>query len=92
MVDVILAAGFSSLLDGFLRLALAADEEDFFAFAGEVGQEFGRFVNLAHGFLDVEDVDLVAGIQDEWLHLWVPTLGLVTEVDSGFDEFGEDLI
>jgi hypothetical protein len=37
MIDVKLAAGFGGLFDGFLRLAFAADEEDFFAFAGEVG-------------------------------------------------------
>lgn len=91
MIDIKLTAGVCSFTDGFLSLALATHEEDALTLAGEVGQEFSSGVDLLDRFLDVEDVDLVAGIQDEWLHLWVPTLGLVTEVDSGFDEFGEDL-
>jgi hypothetical protein len=53
-------------------------------------EEIGRSVDLLDGFLDVEDVDLVLGAHDELLHLGVPALGLVTEMDSGFDEFGED--
>jgi hypothetical protein len=92
VVDIILAAGFSGLADGFLGLAFAADEEDVFLLAGELAEELGGVVNLIDGLLDVEDVDLVAGLQDEGLHLGIPAAGLVTEVDSGFDEFGEDLI
>jgi hypothetical protein len=91
MVDVELAAGFGGLFDGFLRLAFAADKEDLFALAGEVGEEISRLVDLFDGFLDVEDVDLVLGAHDEALHLGVPALGLMSEMDSGFDEFGEDL-
>ena len=36
MIDVELAAGFGGLFHSFLRLTFAANEEDFFAFAGEV--------------------------------------------------------
>ena len=91
MVDVELTASFGGLLHGFLSLAFAADEEDFFAAAGEVGQEFSGRVDLLDGFLDVEDVNLVFGAHDEILHLGVPALGLMSEMDSGFDELGEDL-
>ncbi len=91
VIHVELAAGFSCLADGFLGLALAADEEHALAFAGEFRQEIGSDIDLFDGLLDVEDVDLIAGIEDEGLHLRIPAFGLVTEVDTSFDEFGECL-
>ena len=51
----------------------------------------GGDIDLLDGLLDVEDVDLIAGIEDEGFHLRIPAFGLVTEVDTSFDEFGEDL-
>jgi hypothetical protein len=38
-----------------------------------------------HGFLEIDDVDPVARSVDELLHLGVPTMGLVAEVDSRFE-------
>jgi hypothetical protein len=64
----------------------------FLLLAGQFSKEVGGGVDLLDGFLNVEDVDLIPGFQDEGLHLGIPTAGLVAEVDSGFDEFGEDLI
>ena len=89
MVHVKLAAGLSGFTHGFLGLALAADEEDALAFAGQFGQEFGGDIDLFNGFLEVQNVNLIAGFEDEGLHLGVPALGLVTKVDPGFDEFDE---
>ena len=92
VIDVELSAGFCCFTNGFLGLAFATDEEDLLLLAGQFTEELGSDVDLFDGFLDIEDVDLVPGFQDERLHLGVPTAGLVAEVDSGFDEFGEDLI
>jgi hypothetical protein len=89
MVHVILVAGFRGLFDGFLGLALAADEEDLLVLAGEIAEEVSGLVDLIDGLLDVEDVDVVAGAHDEFFHLGVPALGLVSKVDASFDEFGE---
>jgi hypothetical protein len=92
MVHVELAAVFGGFLHGVLRLAFATDEKDLFLLAGEVAEENGGFVNLLEGFLKVDDMDAVAGFENEPLHTGVPAAGLVTEMSSGFDEFCELLL
>ena len=76
------AAGFGG--DGFLSLTLGADEQH----AAAVGDGFhdlvvGGAVQL-HGLLEVDDMDAVAGAENERAHLGVPTAGLVAEMDAGF--------
>jgi len=46
-------------------------------------------VDLLDRLVQVQNVNLVPAFEDEGLHFRVPTLGLVTEVDAGFDEFYE---
>lgn len=92
MVNIKLATGLGGFLYGILRLALAADEKDALASAGDVTQEIGGNFNLLEGFLNVDDVDAIAGFEDESLHFWIPTTGLMAKMDSGFDEFCELLI
>lgn len=89
MIDIKLATGFSRFTDSFLSLAFTADEEDFFTFTSEFSEEVCCDVDLFNGFFEVENMDLVAGFQDEGFHFWVPAFGLVSKVDSCFDEFCE---
>jgi hypothetical protein len=42
---------------------------------------------LRSRFAQVDDVDAVARVEDEGLHLGIPTLGLVSKVDACFQQF-----
>src|SRR5258708_14763569 len=37
--------------------------------------------------MQVDDVDSVTFAKDVFLHLWIPALGLVREVNAGFEQF-----
>ncbi len=92
VIHIKLATGLGGFFHGVLRLAFAAYEEDALASAGDVAKEIGGDFNLLEGFLNVDDVDAVAGFEDESLHFWIPTAGLMAKMDSCFDEFCELLI
>ena len=72
--------------DGFLSLLLGAHEQNALAGHGQVAHEVVGFVGLAHGLLQVDDVDAVALSEDVLSHLGVPAAGLVTEVHARFQE------
>src|SRR5262249_35199626 len=73
--------------DRLLGLLLGADEEHRAPAGGQVTYEGVRFPELLQGFLEVDDVDAVAFAEDVLLHLRVPALGLVPEMDTGFEQF-----
>ena len=52
-----------------------------------VGEEIASRFQLAEGLAEVDDVDAIAGIEDERLHLGIPTLGLVSEMNARFQQF-----
>ena len=70
-----------------LRLLLGADEQHFAAFAHRGGEEIARRFQLAERLAQVDDVNAVAGVKDERLHLRVPPFGLVPEMDTGIQQF-----
>jgi hypothetical protein len=39
---------------------------------------------LKDGLIQIDDVNLIALFEDERLHLWIPTLRLVSKVDASF--------
>jgi ribosomal protein S2 len=49
-------------------------------------KEAQRLMEQRHGLGEVDDVDVVAGAEDERRHLGVPAVALVAEVDAGFEE------
>src|SRR5262249_52626277 len=81
------AAAVGFLVNGVLRLALRADEEKVLPRRREVGHEFRGFLELLERLLQVDDVDPIALPEDEFLHLGVPALGLMTEVDASLEQF-----
>ena len=89
VIHVELTASLSGFFHGVLSLALATHEEDALAFAGQITEEIRSGIDLFESFLKVEDVDLIPGFEDEGFHLRVPTLGLMTKMDAGFDEFAK---
>jgi hypothetical protein len=69
-----------------LGLLLGADEQDFPALTHGLEQEHARGFQLRDRLAQVDDVDPVAGLEDERLHLGVPTTGLVSEMDTRFEQ------
>jgi len=74
-------------LDRVLALLLRPDEQDGAAAVGDVLDEVVRLLDERERLLEVDDVDAAALGEDEALHLRVPAARLVTEVDSGLQEF-----
>ena len=86
MVHVILGAALGGIGHGVGRLALGADEQDATALANHVADRLQRLVHQRHRLREVDDVDLVAGPVEERGHAGVPAMGLVPEVDAGFEK------
>src|SRR5581483_4125665 len=70
-----------------LRLALGAHEEQDLALGRQVLHELGGFLEHLQRLLQVNDVNTVALSEDVLLHLGIPALGLVPEVDARFEQF-----
>jgi len=85
-VDVRHLAADGLAFDGFLGLALGADEDDEAAAAGDLGEEFVCSQEAAHGFAQIDDVNEIALAVDVRPHLGIPATGAVTEVHAGFNE------
>ena len=85
LVDIGHAAAAGFALDGFLRLALGADEEHEAALAGDLGEVTVGPQQAADGFTQIDNVDEIALAVDIRAHLRVPAAGPVAEVNAGFD-------
>ncbi len=86
MVDIILTAALGGLGDGFLRLALGADEEHAAAAGGDVANGLQRAREERHGLLEIDDVHAVARAEDVILHLRIPAPRVMAEMDAGFQK------
>src|ERR1019366_1218287 len=69
-----------------LSLALGAYEEDDSAVRSQILHKFRRFLEHLQRLLQIDNVDPVALTNDELLHLGVPSLGLVPEVNACFEQ------
>ena len=77
-------AGADGLVDDdLLALGLGADEEDLSAAFDDCAKGLVGSGDALNGLVEVDDVDAIAGPVDEFAHLWVPTTGLMPEVDAG---------
>ena len=70
------------LLDALLRLFFGADKNHLAALADDGAQKVAGCLKLRERFAQVNDVDAVAGLEDERLHLGVPALRLVSEMNA----------
>ena len=73
--------------DFLLRLFLGADEQHGAAAGDGIMEKSAGDFDLGEGLVEVDDVNAVAGGENELLHLGVPPLGLVTEMNPGFQQF-----
>jgi hypothetical protein len=53
----------------------------------QLGDELRRLLEHLQRLLQVDDVNAVALAEDVFLHLGIPALGLMPEVDSRFEQF-----
>ena len=67
-------------------MTLHVDEEDVTTLGGEFTDEFVGLFEQGDGLLEIENVDAVALGEDVRLHLRVPAVLLVTEVNAGLQE------
>ena len=74
-------------LDHRSDLLLGTEEHDLGAGCSQRTHKVRCLVQPADRLLEIDNVDLMPFPVDEWLHLWVPTAGLVAVVDSGVDQF-----
>ena len=86
VVDIIHVAALGFAFNAFLSLLLGAHEQDGLAFHRQIAHKHVRFVDLANGLLQVDDVNTVALSEDVLSHLGVPAAGLMTEVYAGFQQ------
>src|SRR6185295_17069135 len=82
LVDMEHAAALRLFGDHVLRLSLGADEKDRAAFGREAAHEFFGVAEQLHRLAQVDDVDAVSFAEDVLLHLRIPALRLVAEVNS----------
>ena len=73
--------------DGFLGLPLGSHKQHVLALRGHFAYEARGVLEHFQGFLQVDYVDSVAFAEDVFLHLRIPALGLVPEVNTGFEQF-----
>ena len=92
MVDVVLTSGFRGFADGFLGLALAADEEDLLVAACQIGQEGASLVQAFFRFFKVDDMDTGLVLEKVLLHAGVPFAGLVAQMNTGFNHLVNQII
>src|SRR5205814_10624043 len=69
-----------------MRLPLGPHKEDCFAFSGQISNELRRFLKHLQRLLQIDDVNSVALTEDVFLHLWVPALRLMPEVNTRFEQ------
>ena len=85
-IDKMHAAAGSLVTDGFLRLLLGADKQDFAALSGNVTDKVVGLVQLLHGLLQVNDIDTIALGEDILRHFGVPAAGLMAEMDASLQK------
>ena len=86
MIDEKHSAALRFLGDSILRLALGSDKQNCFSLSRKVGHELRCFFEQAKSLLKIDDIDSVAFTENILLHLRVPPLGLVSEVDARFQK------
>ena len=73
-------------LDGFLRLALGADEQHRAAIGDRVAHDVESLVQQFDGLLQVNDMNAVALREDIRLHAGVPLVGAMSKVDAALEQ------
>ena len=65
-----------------LSCSLGTYEKDFLLFISELGYLFESIIECWNSVFQIDDVNLVPGTKNVWLHLRVPVAALVAEMHS----------
>jgi hypothetical protein len=87
LVDEEHAAAIRFFRNRILCLTLGPDKENDFSLSNDIGYELSRLLEEFESLLQVDDVDAVALAKNVLLHLWIPALRLVAEVNAGLQKF-----
>src|SRR6266516_854772 len=71
----------------FLRLFLAAHEQDLASTAGHLPKKLRGAPKLDDGLIQIDDVNLISLFENERFHFRIPALGLMPKMDARFQEF-----
>src|SRR3979411_1439089 len=85
-IDEILRRALGGFGDAVLRLPLGADEQDTAALGDGVADRLERVGQQRYGLGEIDDVDVVAGAENELCHFRIPAVGLVAKVNAGFKQ------
>src|SRR5690606_29510483 len=85
-IDIILRALTSRFGDQRRCLTLGAHEQDATAIGNSIADQLQGAIERRHGLAEIDDVNIVANTEDEPLHLGVPAVLLVTEVNAGLKQ------
>src|SRR5690606_9098835 len=85
VINIRHASALRLLLDDLASSTLGAYEQYLLLARGEILDLVQRGIHSRYGVFEVDDMNLVAGAEDELLHFRVPVAGLVTEVDTGLE-------
>src|ERR1700674_5630239 len=91
-VDVILRRALGRIGDRILRLAFGPDEQNAPAAGDRFADRLQGAVKHRHRLGEVDDVDIVAGPEDELRHLRVPAVGLMAEMHASFQQLAHRII
>ena len=86
MIDEVLGRTLGGVRHGIRGLALGANEEHAATLGDRIAHRHQGLVEERHGLGQIHDVDLVAIAEDEGLHLRIPAVCLVAEVDASFQK------
>jgi hypothetical protein len=81
-----LRATLGGVRDRVLRLALGADEQDAAAFGDRIADSLQCAMQQRHRLREIDNMNVVAGAEDEIAHLRVPAVGLVAEMHASFQK------
>ena len=82
MVHIRHTAAFSFFVDGIACGTLGADKQHRPAIGSNPADRIDRVVVERQGLFKVNDMDLVAGTENEFCHFRVPETGLVTKMHA----------
>ncbi|NBT72199.1 MAG: hypothetical protein EBT36_12630 [Betaproteobacteria bacterium] len=72
-------------LDDFLGGLFGADEKNASPLRDRIAEELRGLADLLRGFGEIDDVDPVPRGKNKFLHLGVPPVGPVSEMDAGLE-------
>jgi hypothetical protein len=85
-VDPVHTGFFGSFFNTFLRLSLSPDKKNIPTVGNDINYDFISRAIEFYRLLEVDDVNSVTSPKDVFFHFRVPAFGLMSEVDTGFQQ------